>query len=202
MHCFQVITDPGCSMLTFTLRWLRWPGNSTVLIGLGAGDAIWWWILKRSRQLLQSKVIPLGYMLSKMHLIMPLSLSVCVCLSLIHSLCVHLLNIVFWVHLIYLTPPVSTSGPLKWYTALCHLSVSIFICTVEIAIKYYLNKDSTRFCTYYCRFWLMKLKWWMLLYINYELECVLYWIYFFWQSSVLITPCITVAVHVWIYIYF
>lgn len=81
MHCSQVITDPGCSMLTFTLRWLRWPGNSTVLIGLGAGDAIWWWILKRSRQLLQSKAIPLGYMLSKMHLIMPLSLSVCVSLS-------------------------------------------------------------------------------------------------------------------------
>lgn len=75
MPSSQVITDPGCSILTFTLRWLRWPGNSTLLIGLGAEDAIWWWILKRSKQPLQSKAMPLGYMLSKMHLIMPLSLS-------------------------------------------------------------------------------------------------------------------------------
>lgn len=48
---FSKLSRPRrCSILTFTLRWLRWPGNSTVLIGLGAGDAIWWWILKRSRQ--------------------------------------------------------------------------------------------------------------------------------------------------------
>lgn len=44
--------------------------------------------------------MPLGYMLSKMHLIMPLSL--CLRVSLIHFLCVHLLNILFWGQPIYL----------------------------------------------------------------------------------------------------
>lgn len=71
--------------LYFEVATLTWKFHSADW--LGAGDAIWWWILKRSRQPLQRKAIPLGYMLSKMHLIMFLSLWLCASLLHLFPLC-------------------------------------------------------------------------------------------------------------------
>lgn len=89
----------------FTLRWLHWPGNSTLLIGFGTGDAICWCILKRSRRPSQQESHPVG-----LHAVWNASdssscffffMSKHIPRSLAHSFSVILVNIAYPVRLVY-----------------------------------------------------------------------------------------------------